>query len=288
MDLGLVAQKGNDRAAALAGTVVEALDGDGVTVRVDEATATALEIAGEPAGELADCPLVLSVGGDGTFLYTAHHVGSTPILGVNLGEVGFLNVVSPDEAVDAVREEVAHIREHGQPRFREVPRVVARGDGWSLPPGLNEVGVLGEQRGRGQGLEVAVAVDGATFVEGHADGVLVATPTGSTAYNLAEGGPLVHPAVAALVVTAMSPASPAPPLVIDRDSAVRLQVTGAERAIVASDGAERRSVETPAEVTVAVHREPGRIAGPPSEFFQALEKLEPADGHAGRPAAPEG
>ena len=274
MELGIVAQKGNERATALAEAVADALAEDEVTVRLDEATAEAAGTGGVPVTAMSDCPLVVSVGGDGTFLYAARHVGSTPILGVNLGEVGFLNAVSPEDAVAAIREEVVHVRERGAPRYREVPRLVARGDGWSLPPGLNEVGVFGPLRGRGHGLDVAVSVDGEAFVETHADGVLVATPTGSTAYNLAEDGPLVHPDVDALVVTPMSPATPTPPLVVGPGSTVTVAASGADRAVVASDGAARRRVGTPCEVAVERHPEPGRIAGPPSAFFRALEKLE--------------
>lgn len=278
MDLGIVAQKGNDRATALARTVVEALEDSDVTVRLDEVTATAIEGRGVPTDALTDCPLVVSIGGDGTFLYAARHVGSTPILGVNLGEVGFLNAVSPDDAVDAVRAELTHIRDRGQPRFREVPRLVGRGDGWSLPPAVNEVGIFGPQRGRGNGLDVAVAVDDRRFTAVHADGVLVATPTGSTAYNLAEGGPLVHPSVGSLLVTVMSPSAPTPSLVVHGDSAVTVRASGAAHAVVASDGAARRRADMPCDVVVATHPEPGRIAGPDSEFFRALEKLKPRDG----------
>jgi len=274
MELGLVAQKGNDRAASLASDVTDALAEDGVTVRLDAETATTIGRSGVAPVELSSCPLVVSVGGDGTFLYTARHVGSTPILGVNLGEVGFLNAVPPDDAVEAVRGAVEYVRAHGQVRYREVPRVVASGDGWSLPPGLNEVGVFGPVRGRGNGIDLEVVVDDDRFTAGHADGVLVVTPTGSTGYNLAEGGPLVHPVVHALVVTAMSPTSGVPPLVVDGDCEVRVRASGSPYAVVASDGSERRRVETPAEVVVRVDPQPGRIAGPPSEFFRALEKLE--------------
>ncbi|MDZ7700749.1 MAG: NAD(+)/NADH kinase [Halobacteriales archaeon] len=276
MELGLVAQKGNERATALADRVAEALEADGVTVRVDEATAAAVGRDGVPTGELASAPLVVSVGGDGTFLYAARHVGSTPILGVNLGEVGFLNAVPPEEAVEAVREEVALVVEEGAPRSRAVPRLAAEGGDWSLPPALNEVGLFAPQRGRGHGMALAVDVDGERFAAGHADGVLVATPTGSTAYNLAEGGPLVRPGVEALVVTLMSPREPTPPLVVDLESTVRLRAEGADHAEVASDGAARKRLETPAEVTVRRHPDPARIAGPSSTFFEALEKLEPA------------
>jgi NAD+ kinase len=194
-------------------------------------------------------------------------------MGVNLGEVGFLNAVSPGEATDRVVEAVERIRESGAPRFREVPRLAASGEGWSLPPGLNEVVVQGPRRGRRGGIEAEVRVDGTPYAETHADGVLVATPTGSTAYNMSERGPLVHPAVDGLVVNGMAPVEPRLPLVVDGGAEITVRASGADRAVVASDGSERRWLETPATVTVRVHDEPGRIAGPRSDFFTALEKL---------------
>ena len=75
----------------------------------------------------------------------------------------------------------------------------------------------------------------------------------------------------------MTPVAPTPPLVVGLESEVTVRARGAPHAVVASDGSARREVSTPAEVTVTVHPEPGRIAGPSSEFFQALEKLEPSD-----------
>ena len=262
MRLGIVAQRGNDRAAELSADLAADLAADGVTVRLDEGTADAVDHPGVPVAEMATYPLVVSVGGDGTFLYTARHVGSTPILGVNLGEVGFLNAASPGEAGARVREEVERIRETGSPRYREVSRIEATGEGLSLPPAVNEVTVQGPQRGHGQGADVEVRVDGALYASGHADGVLVATPTGSTAYNLSEGGPLVHPAVPGLVVTEMAGGEPMPPLVVP------------EEVVVASDGSERQWVEAPASVTIRRAEEPARIAGPSAGFFRALNKIE--------------
>jgi NAD+ kinase len=275
MELGIVAQKGNQRATSLAERVAGALESDGVAVHLDEATAAAIGRDGVPPAELDTKPLVVSVGGDGTFLFTARHVRSTPILGVNLGEVGFLNAVPPADAVDVIQEEIAHVREEGAPRSRTVPRLVATGGEWSLPPALNEIGVFGPQRGRGNGVDVTVRVGGERFRSVHTDGVIVSTPTGSTAYNLAEGGPLVHPSVDALVVTLMTPREPAPPLVVELDAAVQLRAEGAPSVVVASDGSARATVDTPCEFEVTVHDEPARIAGPPSDFFRALEKLEP-------------
>ena len=273
MEIGIVAQRGNAGAIALAEEIREALADRDVAVLVDEETGGALDVEGVPVAEMATCPLVVSVGGDGTFLFAARQVGSTPILGINLGEVGFLNAVPPAEATDRVEAEVERIRETGVPRYREVPRLSATGEGLSLPPATNEIAVQGPQRGRGNGVDLEVRVDGSTYAATHADGVLVATPTGSTAYSLSEGGPLVHPDVRGLIVNGMAPEEPMRPLVVPLDAEVTVRADGAERVVVTSDGSERRPIDAPATVAVELADEPGRIAGPQSDFFRALSKL---------------
>jgi NAD+ kinase len=288
MRIGLVAQQDNARAAALADELRHDL-GD-AEVWVDESTAATLStgvgtetgprpeapdgpVEARPVEAMAACDLVVSVGGDGTFLFAARGAGTTPVLGVNLGEVGFLNSVAPEHAVEAVREVVDHHRETGGVRSQELPRVRASGDDWTLAPALNEVAILGPQRGHGNGVDVEIRVDGDLYDGTHADGVLVATPTGSTAYNLGEGGPLVHPSVDALLVTEMCATAPMPPLVVAADSEVTVRVEAADSAIVVADGRLTREVTPPTRVTVAA-AEPARIAGPPLEFFAALEKLD--------------
>jgi NAD+ kinase len=288
MKVGIVGQRGNHRAVALVGDVAECLQTDGVTVVVDETTRAAFDRGdvwhgddgpttrvpeGVPVAALADCDLAVSVGGDGTFLYTARGAGTTPIMGVNLGEVGFLNAVSPDEAVEAVRAEVEHIRETGDARTRSMHRIRAGTDDWTLPPALNEVVVQGAQRGHGHGLDVVVRVDGALYTSGHADGVLVATTTGSTAYNLSEGGPLVHPGVDGFLVTEMCGAEAMPPLVVGTDVEVSVRVDGTDRAFAVSDGRIQQELHPP--VAVRMHRaaDPVNLAGPPLDFFAALGKL---------------
>jgi len=274
MRVGIVAQRQNDRAAYLAADVGELLDEEGVAVGFDTSTAEAIDREAMPIEEFADADLVVSIGGDGMFLFAARNAGTTPVLGVNLGEVGFLNAVSPGEAVEAVREEVEAFREAGGVRSRPIPRLSASGDGWSLPPALNEVVVQGPQRGHGQGVNVEVRVDGSLYTATRADGVLVSTATGSTAYNLSEGGPLVRPEAGVAVVTGMCPEEPMPPLAIDLDSDVAVRVDGAERAHVLSDGASDRELEPPETVDISRAAEPAQVAGPPVEFFQALNKLE--------------
>jgi NAD+ kinase len=269
--VGVVAQRDNERAAALADDVRTSVGAD---VVVDEETGEALSVEGVPVSAMAARDLVVSIGGDGTFLFASRAADGTPVMGVNLGEVGFLNAVAPDEAVEVVREEVTRIREEGSPRLREVPQVRASGSGWRLPPALNEVAVLGPQRGRGNGIEFEVRIDGSFYGATDADGVLVATPTGSTAYNLSEGGPLVHPDVDALVVTEMVAREPMPPLVVSGDSEVTVRAESPERAFVVADGRTTESVRLPATVTVRRAETPVRVAGPPLDFFAALGKLD--------------
>jgi NAD+ kinase len=275
MQVGIVAQRSNPRAASLAGDIVARMADLDVPVVVDEVTAESLdEASGVPVERMAGCDLVVSIGGDGTFLYAARGAGTTPIMGVNLGEVGFLNAVSPADAVATVGEEVERRQRGESIGTRTVSRLAAEGADWSLPAAINEIAVLGPQRGHGYGIDVCVTVDGEEYTAGHVDGVLLATPTGSTAYNLSEGGPLVHPDVDGLLVTTMAGERGMPPLVVDGDATVEVSVEGAERAYVVSDGRVGEEVTPPERVRVARAGKPVTVAGPALDFFGGLGKLD--------------
>jgi NAD+ kinase len=288
MRVGIVGQRDNHRAVALVGDIVDRLQSAGVEVVVDETTRRAFERGdtrhgdgggpgrlpeGIPVDGLAACDLAVSIGGDGTFLYSARGAGTTPIMGVNLGEVGFLNAVPPESAVETVYEAVERIRETGSARTRSMHRIRAETDAWSLPPALNEVVVQGPQRGHGRGVDVEVRVDGSLYTSGHADGVIVATTTGSTAYNLSEGGPLVHPDVAGFLVTEMCGATAMPPLVVDASVGIVVRVDGADSAVAIGDGRIQETVAPPAEIRLRRAADPVNLAGPPLDFFAALGKL---------------
>ncbi len=273
MQIGIVAQQDNPRAASLAGDIRDAV---AVPVVVDEATAGTLDVTGVPVERMAACDLVVSIGGDGTFLYAARGIGPTPIMGVNLGEVGFLNATAPENAVSTVRRT---IEQHdaagdGAIQTQDISRLRATGDGWTLPPALNEVAIMAPQRGPGGGLTIEVRVDGSLYTGGHADGVLVATPAGSTAYNLSEGGPLVHPDVSGMVLNEMCATNGMGPLVIDPDAVVTVRADGAESVAAVSDGRIHRELDPPVVTSVSTDAPPVRIAGPEIDFFAALGKLE--------------
>lgn len=273
MRVGIVARRGSDRAAELAADARERLHESDIEVHIDEATAADLGASGSPVDRMDECDLVVAVGGDGTFLFAAREAETTPVMGINLGEVGFLNVTQPGDALAAIDRAVEQIRTDGEPNPGTLPRLATTGNGISLPPAVNEVVVMAE-RGPGRGATFAVEVDGSRYFESHGDGVLVATPAGSTAYNLSEGGPLVHPTVPALVITDMCGESAGPPLVVPTDSEIAVRVTDAETAVVIGDGRTRESFAPPSELAVSVADEPLRVAGPPLDFFTALDKLD--------------
>ncbi|QRV16573.1 NAD(+)/NADH kinase [Haloterrigena salifodinae] len=279
--VGIVGQRGNERAQGLAASLAETLerrgrDGGATAVVVDEATGEAVDAPACPVDEMDDRDLVVSIGGDGTLLFVAREVGPTPILGVNLGEVGFLNAVAPEDAVDVVTNLVADYRETGAFEGRELARLEATSEGadWTLEPALNEIVVHGPRRGPGGGATVEVRVDGGQYAASHADGVLVATPAGSTAYNLSEGGPLVHPTADALVVTQMAAADSMPPLIVDPDTDLSITISDSDTAYAISDGRNRRQLDPPATITVSVADEPIRLVGPRGDFVSSLEKLD--------------
>ena len=274
MEVGIVARKGSERAVEVAEALRDAVNDTGESVWLDAVTAGALDESdrGRPVGKLADSDLAVAVGGDGTFLFVARNAADTPIVGVNLGEVGFLNAVPPEEATEAVLAEIEAF-DRGAMTVREAPRLVARAGDWTSVPAANEIVVQGSRRGPGAGIDYEVRVDGTRYSGGRADGVLVATPTGSTAYNLSERGPLVHPGVNGLIVNEMAAVDGMPPLVVDSDAVVTVDVEQADETIVVSDGRNSATLDAPTEVTLERTSPPMRIAGPPSNFFEALEKL---------------
>lgn len=273
MIVGIVAQRDNNRAIELAAAVAERLAGPNTVVRGDPRTASEIDVAECDVQSMDECDLVVSIGGDGTFLFAARGAGATPILGVNLGEVGFLNTVTPENAIETIEREAAQYRETGTISHREVPRVRLSGSEWGLSPALNEVLVQGHRRGHADGLDLEIRVDGSVYDSTLADGVLVATPTGSTAYNLSEGGPLVHPQIDGFVINTMAGRQSMPPLMVSQEADIKIAISGADTAVVSSDGSEHRTITPPIEVTVTA-AEPAKVAGPGAAFFEALGKLE--------------
>jgi NAD+ kinase len=200
----VLAHTGRESARRSARQVIERLTAAGVAARVTDAEAPALECAGAtvvPAGPEAakGAELVIVLGGDGTLLRAAEFArpAGTPLIGVNLGHVGFLAEAEPEGLSRAVDHLLA-----GEYRVEErmTLDVTARDNGAEIAStwALNEVTV--EKAARERLVEVVVEVDGRPLSRWGCDGVVCATPTGSTAYAFSAGGPVVWPEVEALLM----------------------------------------------------------------------------------------
>jgi NAD+ kinase len=170
----------------------------------DPESGRSLEATGIPRAELAErADLVVVLGGDGTLLAVARAIGDrdVPILGVNLGTLGFLAEIARADLFSAL-EGVLEKRFRIEERMRLEVRAEGGGVGLSRTLALNDAVISNTALSRMVHLETRA--DGAEVTTYHADGLIVATPTGSTAYSLSAGGPLVYPTMQALVLTPIS------------------------------------------------------------------------------------
>ena len=213
--------------------------------------------------ELATTDLICVLGGDGTFLRTARAIGGSgvPALGINLGRVGFLAKVETqglEHALDQVEAGDYSIEE----RFRISARVV-RGDGSSEDHAcLNEVVVARGTRVRMIQLEVEVS--GSHLATYLADAVVVATPTGSTAYSFSAGGSILDPRLRNMVITPVAAyLSPLHSVVAGEDHEVHLTLREAhETALISLDGQEDLPMSVGDRVEVRALAEPLRMIEP--------------------------
>ncbi|MCU1503144.1 MAG: ppnK [Ilumatobacteraceae bacterium] len=186
--------------------------------------------------------LALSLGGDGTMLRTVKLIDGAPvpIIGVNVGLLGYLSEIEPPALTSALERWFAG-PEVGEWRIEErmMLAITVRPAGSSEPTGhwtaLNEAVV--EKRESGHTVRLLVRIDGAVFTSYAADGLIIATPTGSTAYSLSARGPVVSPQHRALLLTPVSPHMLFDrSLVLDPEELVEIEVLGGRPADISIDG----------------------------------------------------
>jgi NAD+ kinase len=247
-------------------------------------TATAALMPASAARRVADKPalvaqadLVVVLGGDGTLLSLADSAAAAgvdvPILGVNFGSLGFLTEATLSELYPSIEAALGG-------RARVEPRMMLRATtvrvGAALPEhlALNDVVITKTARARMTDLCVSVGDEFVTRVK--ADGLIVATPTGSTAYNLAAGGPIVHPVIDALVLTPIAPHMLTNrPIVIPATSLVRVQPQMNERdeLYVTFDGQEGHELQAGDEVRIRCAERRVRLLRPSTRsYFDVLRQ----------------
>jgi NAD+ kinase len=237
----VLAHTGKENAVRSARFVIDRLIAAGVTVRVTEDQAAELRCAGVievPVGPKAakGAELAIVLGGDGTLLRAAEiaRPARTPLIGVNLGHIGFLAEAEPDGLAETVDRLVA-----GEYWVEErmTIDVVARDNGTELAAtwALNEATV--EKTRRERMIEVIIEIDGRPLSRWGCDGVVCATPTGSTAYAFSAGGPVVWPEVEALLMVPISAhALFARPLVVSPNSVLAVELVYEGVAVHADSG----------------------------------------------------
>ena len=272
MTVVLVAPEFHDAAQVLVAKTRAQLDS--LNINVLEFSVDALQSASLQR-EVDDLTLVISFGGDGTFLKAAAaaHGAGVPVLGVNFGRLGYLLPIEPDQLWGVLSRGL----ESG---FTVEDRSVLH---VGLPDGeqliaINELAI--EKREPGHMLRLSTMVDAEQFVAYAADGIVVATPTGSTAYNLSAGGPVLDPTMRATILTPV-----APHLAVDRsivlppERVVTIAVDDERGAVAVLDGRFVGPITTSGTVTITTHPVPLKlVVDASSDTFGRLRSiLSPTD-----------
>jgi NAD+ kinase len=273
--VGFVVHPSRDSAIEAAQKLVSWLRERGVATRAVAGEFAGADEAVDAGAFAVGLTLVVAVGGDGTFLRAAHLAGraDVPVLGVKVGRLGFLTEFEPDEAT-ALLEDALEGRMSIEERLALTAEAVDDA-GAERQWALNEIIV--EKRARHRVVTLRAFVGDEYVATFSADGVIVATPTGSTAYSFSARGPIVAPGVDCLLLTPVSPH-----MVFDRsvvvgaDAVITLEVVGEEPGLLAADG--RAGPELPVGSRVRIRRadRPARLVrlpDGPSFFALVREKL---------------
>ncbi|MBI4915535.1 MAG: NAD(+)/NADH kinase [Acidobacteria bacterium] len=270
--VGVVVKHSSPDAVSLGLRVLDELARRGVAGLVDAESAGVLGMpAGPPRASLGrHVDVVLVLGGDGTFLSAAHECpASTPIAGVNLGFLGFLTEHAPARTFELLEAILA-----GNVEIEQRARLQVKVEGGDEDRSYQVVNdVVVTKAALARIVTVCVEVEGELLSRYRGDGLILSTPTGSTAYNLSAGGPIVHPALAAYLITPICPHTLSNrPLAIPTDLRSRVWVEpGAVQAYLTLDGQIGFPLAPHMRVIVGPSGEPlSVIRDATSSFFSIL------------------
>ena len=213
---------------------------------------------------------IVSVGGDGTILRTIHRMNDpVPILGINMGTLGFLVDVEPKEAEKTLNQLIPEFEVDERSRLKVLL------NGKSLSPATNEVALITASPAKM--IEFEIIVDGSLMEDFRADGVIIATSTGSTAYAMSAGGPIVDPRVDAIVMVPMAPFKlSSRPWVIPGDSTIEVKLKlPLKEALVVVDGQSATTISINDSLIISKADTPARFVkvGKDGFFEKVKSKL---------------
>jgi len=234
MIIGVVARVDHMDAVELAGKIADFLRDKGVDVLLDAPLVQKLGRYQDFKCDvsLMDVDLIIAVGGDGTILRTQSLISQKkiPVIGINMGTLGFLTEIDPENAFKAIEEVL------DSNYFVERRNQLRVWHNHELPTALNEVVIM--TRKPAKMLHIQINVDGEKVEELRADGLIIATPSGSTAYSMSAGGPIVDPRVEAFIIVPICPFKlGARPTVVSNESIITVKLLReGKKAIAVIDG----------------------------------------------------
>jgi NAD+ kinase len=242
--------------------VLEALEGEDLVF--EEETAKALGRKGVPLGKLK-ADLLVTVGGDGTILRTLQGT-SLPILGVNAGVLGFLTEVQPGE----IKESMAQLLK-GDYKIEKRLRLKITVDGRRIQDATNEAVIHTAHVAKMR--HFVVSVDNKPATQMRADGIIVATPTGTTCYAMSVGSSIIDPRVEALVIAPIAPFRlSSRPLVVPAKSSISVTIHEPKECVMVADGQEETCLDGNEEIVFSASEKKARFVILKSEFYKNLEE----------------
>lgn len=231
------------------------------------------------------CDLVIAVGGDGTFLSAARAIAKydIPLVGINLGRLGFLVDISPNELPDKLHSILqGHYTE--EKRYLLRTKIIRNGQIIHEETAVNEVAI--HRWVTPSMIEIITKIDNVFLNSQRSDGLIVSTPTGSTAYSLSAGGPILYPSLKALVLVPLNPHTLSNrPIVIDDSAEIEISFCQTKQinALVTCDQIEIPDVLISDKIVIKKDPKPIRILHPEGhEFFRILRnKLNWSSGYPG-------
>src|SRR3989338_2829987 len=258
-NIGVLVKKENPKAVSFFEKLLLWLKKEGVKVQTSESS-------------FASCELLMTLGGDGTFIKGVRFLNGAcvPVVGVRLGEYGFLTEISPDHFEKELKPFIEgdfKIEE----RLKVRASVIRRRKSAAFFHGLNDA-VL-HTTGLSRISNYKVSIDGHLLTTLKADGIVISTPTGSTAYSLAAGGPLIDPKNSVMVVTPICPQNTAhKPMVISQNSSISIEIICMNcEVLLTIDGQEQLKLEEGDKIEVQKSDQKAYFAKHnPNNYFELL------------------
>ncbi len=265
MEILVVSRVDDERAVDCARSVASSLEAGNHHVILEDALARRLAVPGTALQD-ARADLAVVIGGDGSVLYTVQGLKKQiPILGVNWGEVGFLAELEPGECPGFLEKLDAGFR------VEKRMRISISLNGENLGDALNEAVIVTSRPAKM--LRFTVEVDGILAERFRADGMLVSTPTGSTAYAMSAGGPIMDPRVEGILLVPLAPYMlSSRPTVIAADRVLRITLESEKPAKLVLDGQKTRELALGAVLTVRRSENPALFVDIGRNFFDKVDR----------------